>query len=292
MAFIINPKAGRGKTLKAWRMIEPALQASGRSYRVHFTRFKGDGTNISEQLRANGAELIVGMGGDGTLLEVVNGLDFKKNIFGIIPAGTGNGFRRSVGISGDCFQAYLGLSKWEPKRIDLGVINGIYFLNVAGFGFDAAVAKQATVDSKLLKGYPAFVYAAFAQLATFGSFPSTVSHDDCTRVEKKTFLAVISNGRYYGGRLCIAPQARLDDGKLDLLVIRKADPVTTTALGLKAFFKKHMGHKALYSAACEEVTVHADASIPVHIDGEVLGTLPAKIGVAPGVLQVLAPSLD
>ncbi len=234
----------------------------------------------------------MGVGGDGTLLEVVNGLDFKKNIFGIIPAGTGNGFRRSVNIPGNCHQAFLGLSKWEPQRIDLGRINGIYFLNVTGFGFDAAVSKQATVDNKVLYGYPAFVSAAFAKLATFGSFPAMVSHDDHTVKEEKTFLTAISNGRYYGGQLCIAPQARINDGKLNLLLVRKMNPVTTTVLGLKAFFKKHLGHKGLYSAACEEVTVYADESIPVHIDGEMLGSLPAKITVAPGALQILAPAFD
>ncbi len=234
----------------------------------------------------------MGVGGDGTLLEVVNGLDFKKNIFGIIPAGTGNGFRRSVNIPGNCYQAFLGLSRWTPQRIDLGRINGIYFLNVTGFGYDAAVSKQATVDNKVLSGYPAFVSAAFAKLATFGSFPATVNHDDHTIEEEKTFLTAISNGRYYGGQLCIAPQARLNDGKLNLLLVRKMDPVTTTALGLKAFFKKHLGHKGLYSATCEEITVYADESVPVHIDGEILGSLPAKITVAPGALQIMAPALD
>ncbi len=290
--FIVNPKAGRGKTLRVWSKLEPILQAAKQPYQVYFTRFRGDGTNIAEQVRANGAELVVGIGGDGTLLEVINGLDFKKNIFGIIPAGTGNGFRRSMKISGDCHQAFLGLSQWEPQQIDLGTINGMYFLNVVGFGFDAAVAKQATIDNKVLKGYPAFVSAAFSKLATFGSFPSTLSHDGHSVEEKKTFLAVISNGRYYGGQLCIAPQASLNDGKLDLCLVRKVDPVTTTVLGLKAFFKKHLGHKALYNAACKEVAIDADESIPVHIDGEVLGSLPAKIGVAPGALQILAPSLD
>jgi diacylglycerol kinase (ATP) len=291
-AFIVNPKAGRGKTLKVWSMLEPILQAAGQPYRVYYTRFRGDGTNIAEQVRANGAELIVGIGGDGTLLEVINGLDLKKNIFGIIPAGTGNGFRRSMKIPGNCHQAFLGLSQWEPQKIDLGTINGMYFLNVVGFGFDAAVAKQATIDNKVLKGYPAFVSAAFSKLATFGSFPSTVSHDTHTLEEKKTFLAVISNGRYYGGQLCIAPQAKLNDGKLDLCMVRKVDPFTTTVIGLKAFFEKHLGHKALYIAACEDVNIQADESIPVHIDGEVLGSLPAKIGVVPGALQILAPQLD
>lgn len=288
-AFIINPKAGRGKTLRVWRKLEPILQAAKQPYQVFFTRFRGDGTTLAGKARADGAELIVGVGGDGTLLEVINGMDLKKNLFGIIPAGTGNGFRRSLKIPGDCYRAFLGLSQWKPKAIDLGTINGMYFLNVVGFGFDAAVARQATVKNKVLKGYPAFVTAAFANLATFGSFPAKVNYDDQIVEEKKTLMVVISNGKFYGGRLSIAPQARLDDGKLDLCVIRKVDPFTTTVLGFKAFFQKHLGHKAIYTATCKEVTIHADASVPVHIDGEVLGSLPAKIAVSPCALQILAP---
>jgi YegS/Rv2252/BmrU family lipid kinase len=288
-AFIINPRAGRGRSLRVWRRLEPLLQEGGLSYSVHQTRFPGDGSTIAEQARSNGAELLVVLGGDGTLLEVVNGLDFKKNIVGIIPGGTGNGFRRSLKIPGDSYQALLGLAVWNPRQIDLGTINGMYFLNVVGFGFDAAVAKLATVDNKVLRGYPAYVTAFLAKLATFGSFPATVTCDKETIEEQKTILAVVSNGRYYGGQLCIAPQAKVDDGKLDICLVRKTNYANTTTLAVKAFFKKHLGHNAILTATAKEITINAPESIPVHIDGEILGELPAKISIRPGLLTVLAP---
>lgn len=275
--------------MRVWRKIEPLLQDAAQPYHVHYTRFPGDATNAAEQLRKEGAEIVVGVGGDGTLQEVVNGLDMEKNIFGIIPAGTGNGFRRSLQIPGDCRQALHGLLKWKHRKVDLGIINGMYFLNVVGFGFDAAVAKLACVDNRILRGYPAYVSAVIAKLATFKSFNSTVTHDSCVREEQKTLLAVISNGCYYGGKLCIAPQARLDDGKLDLCIIRKANPVSIVNVVLKAFFKKHLGHRSLYIASCEGVNMEAPESIPVHVDGEIIGSLPARISVSPGILSVIAP---
>lgn len=217
-------------------------------------------------------------------------MDLKKNILGIIPAGTGNGFRRTLKIPANPRKALLGLFAWEPRQVDLGLINGSYFLNVVGFGLDAAVAKLATVDNKVLRGYPAYVTAFLAKLATFESFPATLTCDDTTVEERDILLAVISNGRYYGGQLCIAPQARIDDGLLDLCLVRKTGYVPTTALAVKVFFRKHLGHKTICSASCTEVFVNAPESIPVHIDGEVCGSLPAKVGVRPRALGILAPA--
>jgi len=288
-AFIINPKAGGGRSLRVWQKLEPLLRMGRGKYRVHYTRYQGDGTNIAAKLRADGAELIVGVGGDGTLQEIVNGIDLKKNIFGIIPAGTGNGFRRSLKIPGNAVRALEGISKWEPRQVDLGMINGYYFLNVVGFGLDAAVAKQACVDSRILRGYPAYVGAFLTKLARFNSFSLTVQCDDAIMHEENTLLAVISNGCYYGGQLCVAPQARLDDGRLNLSIIRETKYLQTIALVVRAFFRKHLSHGAVNTAPATELGIRAAENIPVHIDGEIKGSLPAKIKVCPGVLTILAP---
>ena len=233
--------------------------------------------------------MIVGVGGDGTLQEIVNGLDLKKNIFGIIPAGTGNGFRRSLKIPGNAAKALAGISQWEPRRVDLGMINGYYFLNVVGFGLDAAVAKQACVDNRVLRGYPAYVGAFLTRLAGFKGFPMTVHCDHTIMHEDNTLLAVISNGRYYGGQLCIAPQARLDDGRLNLSIIRKTNYLQTIVLVVRAFCRMHLSHSAVNSTSCTELEIKAADTIPVHIDGEIMGSLPAKIKVCPGALNILAP---
>lgn len=222
-------------------------------------------------------------------MEIVNGLDFQKNLLGIIPGGTGNGFRRSLKIPANPARALLGLFHWKPRRIDLGVFNGRYFLNVAGFGFDAAVTRLATVDNRFLRGYPAYVSAFLAKLATFKSFSAVLTCDGVKTREDKVLMAVISNGRFYGGQLCIAPRARVDDGKLDLCLIRKTGYAQTIALAVRAFFRSHLGHPAIYAAQCTAVEIETDLVVPVHIDGDIIGSLPAAVGVKPGLLSVIAP---
>ena len=289
-AFIVNPRAGKGRSLKVWQKVETLLRDARRPYQVYFTRCRGEGGAAAGEARARGAELIVSVGGDGTLLETVNGLDLKKNILGIIPAGTGNGFRRSLGIPGNARKALQGIYAWEPRAVDLGTVNGRLFLNVVGIGFDAAVARLATVDNRLLSGYPAYVSAFLAKAATFKSFPVTVHCGEDVIEERRAMLAVVANGSYYGGWLCIAPQARVDDGRLDLCLVRKTNAAAMSALAIRAFVKKHLASGAVHTASCTAgITVNAPEDIPVHLDGEITGSLPAKIGILPGALRVLSP---
>lgn len=262
--FIVNPKAGNGRAERVWRKMEPLLRDAGQPYRVHYTRWRGDATSIAEKMRSNGAELIIGVGGDGTLLEVVNGLDLKKNILGIIPAGTGNGFRRSLKIPGDYRKVLLGMPGWEVRRIDLGTFNDIRFLNQAGF---------------------------IREVGKFKGFQTQVRdmEDGRTITADKIFIAMVANGPYYGGQLCIAPQADIADGRLNLLLVQKMNFAETAVVALRAFLKNHLSHRAIYTASCREVTIDAAEYVPVQIDGELLGSLPARIQTHPGALQVLAP---
>lgn len=290
-AFIVNPGAGGGRAERIWRSLEPLLRSAGQPCRAYCTTRPGDAGTIAEKVRSKGAELIVAVGGDGTLLEVVNGLDLKKNILGIIPAGTGNGFRRSLGIPGNCRKALLAMSCWEPQPIDIGIFNGIRYLNMAGFGFDAAIARFAKDGGGRLPGYAAYVKGFFSELPGFRGFSVRIEKDGGFIEEAQTLMVVVANGRYYGGKLCIAPHARLSDGELNLLLVRRVNSASTISLAARAFMKKHLGHSSVYTVPCRELTINAADGVPVHIDGELLGSLPAKIGVLPGALQVLAPPL-
>lgn len=288
-AFIVNPAAGGGRALRTWRKLESLLHDAGQSFQVHYTRWRSDATAIAEKARTDSAELIVAVGGDGTLFEVLNGIDLKKNIFGIIPAGTANGFRRSLGMPADCRRALLEMQNWSPRPVDIGMVNDIRFLNVVGLGFDAAVVQFAKADNQKLPGYTAFVVGSFKELATFKPFPAVMTMNDEKIEEERTFIAMVANGRYYGGQLCIAPQAEVDDGRLDLVTIRRVGYIETTVLGIRAFMKNHLTHRAVQSAPFRELMIDAAAEIPMHIDGELVGSPPARVTVLPGALSVLAP---
>jgi diacylglycerol kinase (ATP) len=289
-AFVVNPAGGNGFALKIWSDIAFCLDEAGQKYQVYQTHSPGDGIRLARQAVKDGAELVVGVGGDGTLREIVNGLDFGKNILGIIPAGTGNGFRRSCNIPGHWKKALQGLSDWPPRLIDVGEANGSYFLNIVGVGFDAAVEKAASGKYHNLKGYLAYIAAFFEELALFKSFHSAVMHNGSFCEETDTFLVVVANGSFYGGNMCIAPQASVDDSFLDLCLIKKMSAPVATLLAVQALLKKPLHHSSVITNKARQINIEADHDLPVHIDGEVIGTLPLEIKVKPGALRIIAPA--
>jgi len=237
-----------------------------------------------------GAELIVAVGGDGTLREVVNGIDFDRHIFGVIPAGTGNGFRRSLLIPGDVETALLNMARWKPRRIDVGVVNGDYFLNVVGVGFDAAVEKMASGKYQNLRGYFSYLAAFLEELTSFQPFESTVGYNGSQLHREDTMLIAVANGSYYGGRMCIAPRAVIDDGLLDLCLVGSINPPETTMLAVKALMQRDLTHSSILSETVKMLQIVAPKEIPVHVDGDLIGSLPLRISIKKQVLRVLAPT--
>ncbi len=288
-AFVINPAAGGGKAGRVWLKIESLLKQTGQQYRAYFTRFAGEGSGLAARGVLDGAELVVAVGGDGTLREVINGLDLNDNIFGVIPAGTGNGFIRSCGIPIHWHKALQGLAEWNPRQIDIGTVNGTYFLNVVGMGFDAAVARAAAAKYNKLSGYLAYLAAFLDQIALFKRFCCRVKCNGLYFEDNQTLLAVVANGSYYGGKLCIAPQAVIDDGYLDLCLIRKRNIPELAALGARVALKKHIESRALIKFKGQNICLEDAQRVPVHIDGDVVELPALEICVKPGALHILAP---
>ncbi len=289
-AFVVNPVAGGGHAGRAWPHIAAKLDDSGQPFKAYFTNDQGTGAALAARAVSEGAELVVAIGGDGTLREVVNGIDFDKTLFGIIPLGTGNGFRHSCGIPSNWEQALQGLAEWEPRKIDVGQVNGSYFLNIVGIGFDAAVAEMAADKYSKIKGYGAYLAAFFEELMTFDYFCATVETPGLKLREEHALLALVANGAYYGGSFSIAPQASIDDGKLDLHVVRKRNNPETTLLAVKVLAGTHIEDRGVLTHRGTKFEINTDHHVPVHIDGEVIGSLPAKISILPAALQIIAPS--
>lgn len=290
-AFVVNPTSGGGHAGKAWPLIAEELDRLNQHYKVYFTRHSGDGINMAKKAVDDGAELIVAVGGDGTLREVVNGIDINKNIFALLPLGTGNGFRRACSLPGKWPEIIRGLSSWEPRLIDLGLINGSFFLNVVGIGFDAAVASLASQKYKIIKGYAAYVAAFFNELKVFEDFCSEINCRNWKIEQPNTLIVAIANGAFYGGGFNIAPHASIDDGQLDLIIIRKQNSSETTLLAFQALVGKHLDNAAVITTKVNSLEIDADHPVPIHIDGEVIGKLPVKIEIKPAALKLMAPSL-
>jgi diacylglycerol kinase (ATP) len=288
-AFIVNPAAGGGKAEKTWRQIEKILKESGLTFSVYICGSRGEAKEFALQAVKHGSELVVAVGGDGTVNEVANGIDLEKTILGIIPLGTGNGFRRACGIPGGWWESLRGLSSWLPRSVDVGTVNGRRFLNVIGIGFDAAVAEMAVEKYGRMKGYLPYVAAFFEKLGQFGHFAVSIQCDDQTFTENETLLVAVANGSNYGGRVSIAPQARIDDGKLDLVLVRKGSKRETTYLAAKVLLRRHLNDSSIITGRGRQLEVIADHPVPVHADGEMTGNLPIKISLEKTPLKILAP---
>ncbi len=290
-AFVVNPIAGDGKAGRIWPKLEEMLQQSGQSYRVYFTRNAGDGTGLAARASDQGAELVVAVGGDGTLKEVLNGIDLERNIFGMIPAGTGNGFIRSLSIPLKWEKAFQGLARWEPRRIDIGRANNVLFLNSAGVGLDGAVASAASAKYKSLKGYLAYAFALVDQAVAFNRFQCKVKCNGLYFEDHRSLVVLVANGRYYGGKLCIAPQASLDDGYLDLVLIKKRSIPDLLVTGARVAVRKHLSSKAIIKMQGQTFDIETSREVPLQIDGDVISTASVKVETLSSALKVLAPAI-
>lgn len=287
--FIINPTGGGGNAGKVWPKIANILDKSGQPYSAYLTREQGDATRLAAKAVEEGAELVVAVGGDGTIKEVLNGIVLKETIFGIIPLGTGNGFRHSTAIPGQWEEALNGLSYWSPRLVDVGSVNKSLFLNVVGIGLDAAVEQLASGKYHNLKGFLAYVPAFIEELASFKHFKASLNYNNHDQLIKDALLVLVSNGAYYGGQMCIAPQASIDDGKLDLTVIRNIQPTETALLAAQVLLKLPLNHDSVSLEKLTKITVTADNDVPIHIDGEVVVSQSIEIEIIPKALKLLTP---
>ncbi|MHB9144008.1 MAG: diacylglycerol/lipid kinase family protein [Symbiobacteriia bacterium] len=287
-AFVVNPAAGRGRALRVWKSLEPVARASGNDITVHYTTAPGEATRLAAEAAAGGAERIIALGGDGTLYEAVNGLVGTKASFGVIPGGTGNDFCRFLRIPKDPVGALHAALGPNTLTIDLGRAWDRYFLNSAGIGFDAAVCQATNAVPKYFGGTIPYLVGVTKVLLQFRPLPVTLEVDGVAVTLPITLIAV-ANGQYYGGGMHIAPEARFDDGLFDII---KATDLTKPQL-LQAvprlYSGTHLSLPKVSQSRGRRIVVTSDYPIPVHLDGEVAGTLPVTLEVLPAALQVAVP---
>ena len=291
-AFIVNPYAGGKRGQNIWKTVESYLTEHGIKYEAYYTNNDaGDATRSAERACKEGAELIVGIGGDGTQKEIVNGIDLEKNILGVLSGGTANGFRRSLKIPQNPLVALKGLFNWPVIEMDLGQVNNTYFLNSVGMGYDARVSLTATSQDYWLKGYPGYVSACL-QHAFYPPRPVTVQLDDDEAFTCETFLTLVANGRFYGGQMCIAPQARIDDGFLDFELVHPMSFPYKFAGAMLALARNHTWMKQIETRRIRRAVISCeDDTLPVQVDGETknMERFPLHFQVHPKALKIISP---
>ncbi len=286
---ILNPAAGRGKAVMEWEKARKSLYEQGIETKTLVTTGPGDAVRLTKHTVSKGTEIIMVAGGDGTIGEVagaVAGTDMK---IAIVPCGTGNDLARSLGLpltSDDYGQRF---SSFVVRKIDLGVIDGGYFANAVGFGFDARVAYKANSRVGFLQGKIA--YLAAVAICMWELTPVEVEIKvDGNVINKKVLLAAFANGPTVGGGLPIAPMAVLDDGFLDLVVLEaipRLEFVKSFPLLLNG---NHVNHPAVSLYRGKRFSLRSETRQYVHIDGEIQQKDRMELFIQPQSLNVLVPS--
>ncbi len=287
---VVNRTAGKGKCGRLWPQIAAYLEELGLRFQVEFTQGAGDAIQLARQAADSGASTVLAVGGDGTLNEVVNGLvGHTETTLGIIPAGSGNDFIRSLGLKPADWQAACQIiAKGKTKAVDLGQVNGRHFINVSGVGFDATVVNCANTWGKAhFSSTLAYVAAVLKTLREFK--PSHVKIQlDGQEVETLSWLVVVASGQYFGGGMWIAPQADIQDGFFDVCVLGNVSKLEFLRAFPSIFSGKHLSHPAIKFYRARHVRVEADGPMLAQTDGEVIGQTPISFQVRPEGLRIFS----
>ncbi len=289
IVFIVNPKAGTNLQKHIRDSVDKHLNHKKFEYGIWLTEQEGHAAELAEKAQKEGYEIVVAVGGDGSINEVGSALVGSETILGIIPAGSGNGLAMHLGYGRDIDAAIKIFNTAEVRTIDCGTMNGRLFINIAGVGFDGLV-------SNLMKGshwrgfLPYFLKSVEAGLS-YTSRNCRIELDDKV-LDLNCFAISIANGPMYGYNFQIAPDARLDDGLFEVVILKDAPrwqyfAAIPAMLNSKIYDAEFVEHYA-----ARRVKISAEGENHVHLDGEgiiVDGDL--NFEMRPAALKILVPKL-
>ncbi|MGQ0793731.1 MAG: diacylglycerol/lipid kinase family protein [Deltaproteobacteria bacterium] len=264
--LILNPTAGRGRAGRVAPRIESLLAAERASFEIRLTSKQGEATGIARRAAREGFPVIVAVGGDGTAHEVINGLVGEGSAFGMIPAGGGNDFPKAAAIPLELERAVKTLIEGKRRRVDLGFLEGRYFINGLGIGLDGAVAHRYR-RIKRLRGKIGYIWGAIQEAFVFRGFEME-ARTEAREFRCKALLAGASNGPSQGGDFKLAPDAKVDDGLLDFHVIEDMTTMRRLTQIPKALQGRHIGLREVTIERAKWMEIKLGEAAPAHLDGE------------------------
>lgn len=305
--FIANPNSANGALGRRWKQVETLLREHLGTVHYKFTRGPGDATELTREALRHGYEMIVAVGGDGTINEVTNGFFDEesksvidsKAVLGVLPYGTGGDFRRSIHISEVLHDAIGSLKGKKTRQIDVGHLTFThhdkkpgqrYFINIASCGLSGLVDKYANQSSKVLGGKVSFAIATLRAMREFKPFRAQVQLDDRDIQSVRLQNLVVANGMFFGGGMKIAPDAKLDDGLFDVVFLGPMNMKELVTRGHRVYAGTHTELDYVTVEHARRVTVtpsaEGDPKILLDVDGETPGTLPATFQILPAAIAL------
>jgi diacylglycerol kinase (ATP) len=298
---IVNPIAGYRRASRLWPRLLASLGALGASVDTWWTEWPGHAETLAARARREGFDRVVAVGGDGTLLEVVNGLWWESRMprpsVGVVPFGTGCDYARSFDLGRGLRDKVMAALGEATLAVSLGLVRlqgydgqtrQRVFVNVLGLGFDARVIAGFRQQRLRWPGKTGYFLSGFKELSRLRHHRITGSLDGCP-LETDAMLVAIGLGRYFGGGMMITPGASPPAGHFQVVLAQKLSRLELLALLPGLYCGQHLEHPRITAAFAGQVTIHADPPAEVEAEGELEGLTPIEVAIIPQALRIAAP---
>lgn len=300
---IVNPESNKGKTRKRWNHIREALQSFLKEFKCEFTEKPLQAIEISRVALKEGTELVVGVGGDGTMNEIANGFYENRKIInpeatlGIVPSGTGCDFTKSLNIPLGLKNALEVITQAPSSLIDIGRVSfrgnsgeeqERFFLNVSDFGIGGDVVRKVN-ENRMKRRASSYLKCLISTFLSYKNKRLKIKIDDEELPVDEYLIGTISNGRIFGRGMKIAPEAKLDDGLFDVVLIKGMEVFEFFRNGWRIYTGTHLSHpkiSLIRGTKVEAISADEENDVLIEIDGEQLGKLPATFEIIPGSILV------
>jgi YegS/Rv2252/BmrU family lipid kinase len=309
--IIVNPVSAGGATGDAWPGVASAVRRHFGAFEVAFTQRGGEAAEIAEREARAGRRFVIACGGDGTINEVANGIlraeAGEGTELGVLPSGTGGDFRRTLDVPTRTADAARALREGSTRVMDAGRVRFVnargeeesrFFVNVASFGMGGDVINRVKTRSglpagaaRLLGGKASFAAAALQAALAFEKPSVRISLDGGPESQLTVANFCVANARYFGGGMKIAPNAKVDDGRFDVVAVGDVSALTVLANSYRLYLGTHLGMQEVRHALARRVRAESASveAVKLEVDGELVGRLPAEFEILPGALRVRCP---
>jgi len=263
--FIVNPVSGKKRKKFLLELIEKQLKKETFDFEIIYTRFAGDAYHQVKEKLNKGIKYFVAVGGDGTVNEVASAIVETDAVLGIIPTGSGNGLARHLKIPMNASKALNLILKKNVFKMDYGKINDRLFFCTTGVGFDAHIGHIFSKTEG--RGFRNYVKASFSEFLKYEPQRYEIATKEKT-LFRDAFLITCANASQYGNNAHIAPKAEVNDGKMEVAIMRAFPIMNAPIMGARLFLKNIDKSKYIETFSCEELIIRRQKSGVIHFDGE------------------------
>jgi YegS/Rv2252/BmrU family lipid kinase len=299
--IIVNPHSAGGATMRRWPSASEILEKAIGKFDYEFTNAAGVAAMLAKKAVNNGYGRIISVGGDGTLYEVLQGLFNKGSlinpniVLGTLPFGTGTDFARSINVSNKIEEAAKRLSRGQVKKIDLGLaklrdhqgkIINRYFINMSDVGLGGEVVERVNRSSKFFGGSMTYLLSSLVSFSQYKPRRVKIKADDA-EFDLSITSVLVANGRYCGGGMLIAPEAKVDDGLFDIVIIEGLPKWNLITFAPKLYSGKILSSPGVRHLQAKVISIESDQECLVNLDGEQPGTVPVEFSILPQAINFI-----